>query len=114
MTRSGTLLLTWLDVGGEVARLRAALSATFPGGSTRQANIVHTSLLRIVAVPAAACGQQQQLPPDVVQALSSLCESLSTRLRGLRLRVSRLQWVVEEQFSTTAGEQVASMMLGHP
>lgn len=72
LTRQGTLLLTWLDPSGTLAQLRSALKITFPGASSRQPNIIHTSLLRIVAAPCSggdaqhnkvhrqAAGHQQQ------------------------------------------------------
>jgi hypothetical protein len=61
MTVTGTLLLGWSDPSGTVARLRQDLAAAFPGASSKQSNIIHTSLLRIVTTTAATpqCCQQQ-------------------------------------------------------
>lgn len=124
MTRSGTLLLGWIDPSGTLAALRQQLGLAFPGASSKQSNIIHTSLLRIITTPqqqqqqlaaAVAAGgssdpRVQQLPAAVVTALSELCEGLTQRYRGLQLRVCQLHWVVEKQFSTVQGQQLPVLL----
>jgi hypothetical protein len=135
MARGGTLLLGWVDPTGVVDQLRHSLQKTFPGASSKQSNIIHTSLLRIIQTPQQQQQQQQQqhehppqqqqqqqqeeeedppqqqvqqqqLPASVVVALSGLCEALTQQYRGMRLSVGQVHWVVEEQFSTVQGTQV--------
>lgn len=60
MTVTGTLLLGWTDPSGTVAGLRQQLAATFPGASSKQSNIIHTSLLRVVTTPTPQQQKQQQ------------------------------------------------------
>jgi hypothetical protein len=124
MTRSGTLLIGWTDPSGQLARLRNHLGVTFQGASSKQSNIIHTSLLRVVALPQQQKQQQQQqgqgqqqqqqqqqedlgqFPAPVLASLSDMCELLTQRYRGMRMHVGQVHWVVEEQFSTVQGPKV--------
>ena len=55
MTSTGTLVITWLDQTDSVTQLRTKMRGAFPGACSRQATIIHTTLLRIVsATPLAA------------------------------------------------------------
>jgi hypothetical protein len=109
MTRSGTLLFSWTDPSGQVARLRNHLRVTFKGASSKQSNIIHTSLLRVVTLPQQQQQQQGkgQFAAPVLASLSDACEVLTQRYRGLKLHVGQVHWVVEEQFSTVQGPKVA-------
>ncbi|PNH06223.1 hypothetical protein TSOC_007410 [Tetrabaena socialis] len=87
---SGVLLLTWTEVGegAVIPDLRRRLREAFPGASTKQATIIHSSMLRIA-----------------VAAISAAAERWSARLRGTRYSPAALWLIRETEFSTIAGER---------
>uniref|UniRef100_A0A383VDX6 Uncharacterized protein n=1 Tax=Tetradesmus obliquus TaxID=3088 RepID=A0A383VDX6_TETOB len=124
LARSGVLLLTWSDPNGALARLRGSLHSSFPGACSKQSSIIHTSLFRIVGTPAVSDvgseqpGQQQQqllgeaeaagakMSAAAVANISAACERWTQQLQGMRLAVSSLWWVCEEEFSSIQGQRL--------
>ncbi|GFH19403.1 uncharacterized protein HaLaN_16345 [Haematococcus lacustris] len=98
LARTGTLLMTWRDETGAVTGLRQALRRTFPGACAKQANIIHTSLLRILG-PA-------QLPRETIAAIVALCDKLTAKLaHHTQLAPSALWFIDETEFSTVVGDK---------
>lgn len=93
--------------GADGAGLQRGCSSGLPAGEQQQQQ---QAAGRCAVCSGNSC-QQEQLPPAVVAAVSDVCEALTQQLRGLQLRVSLLHWLVEQQFSTVAGQAVA-MRLG--
>ncbi|KAG2494072.1 hypothetical protein HYH03_007715 [Edaphochlamys debaryana] len=96
---TGVLLLTWTEVGTNsiVTDLRARLRKAFPGASTKQASIIHSSLLRIVT--------PHPLGAAAVEAVSAACERWTERLRGTLYKPKTLWFIREAEFSTITGER---------
>ncbi|PNW86371.1 hypothetical protein CHLRE_02g083850v5 [Chlamydomonas reinhardtii] len=96
---TGVLLLTWTEVGSGavVSGLRHRLRDAFPGASTKQATIIHSSLLRIVS--------STPLGRQAVAAISEACKSWTARLRGTRYSPRHLWFIREHEFSTISGER---------
>lgn len=96
------------------------MGVAFPAASSKQANIIHTTLLRIIVAPPAAAAhddgeeveqhehqhEQELLSEAAVAEIGDLCERLTQRYRGMQLHVGRVFWVVEDQFSTVQGQQM--------
>mmetsp|Transcript_13786 Transcript_13786/g.29733 ORF Transcript_13786/g.29733 Transcript_13786/m.29733 type:complete len:359 (-) Transcript_13786:849-1925(-) len=97
MANSGTLLITWTDPSGYVEDLRQRLKTAFPGATSKQASIIHTSLMRIV--------DSEQLTPGVVAAVGAKCKEWTDKLRGKIYTPPALWWVVENEFSTINGDR---------
>jgi hypothetical protein len=100
LTRSGTLILCWTDAGGGgdgVNGLRAALRTAFPGATSRQPQIIHTTLFRIVS--------PEQLPAETIAAIDAECSRWTERLAGAVMAPRALWFVNEKQFSTIEGDR---------
>jgi hypothetical protein len=100
--RSGTLLLTWTDVGssgrgggdsssidssggGGLLALRKRLRAAFPGASLRQPQTIHSSLLRVLT--------PRPLDEATVKALSEEAERWTQKVRlGRGVGARRWRW----------------------
>lgn len=95
LARSGVLLLTWTDPTGALGKLRRQLHHTFPGACSKQSNIIHTSLFRVVETPlseaaaaaeqATGASQQQhssQLSVEAVAAITAACERWTEKVGG--------------------------------
>ncbi|KAG1674153.1 hypothetical protein FOA52_015784 [Chlamydomonas sp. UWO 241] len=103
MASSGTLLLVWIDPSGSVDRLRADLRGAFPGACTKQATIIHSSLLRVLS--------DDQLSEEEIRKVTDVCEAWTAKLRG-RVSVPLVAWwVTETEFSTVVGGRL-QMPLG--
>ncbi|GFR49436.1 hypothetical protein Agub_g11494, partial [Astrephomene gubernaculifera] len=96
---SGVLLLTWTEVGegAAISGLRHRLRETFPGASTKQATIIHSSLLRIVS--------SEPLGRAAVEEVSAACQRWTERLRGTLYRPKTLWFIRETEFSTVVGDR---------
>ena len=79
---SGTLLICLLDTDGSVAQLRQNLKAAFPGAPTRQTQIIHISVLRLLT--------GQQLTPDARQRIQAVCDEYTEILKGLTVNATEL------------------------
>jgi hypothetical protein len=101
LARSGVLLLCWRDISGGVAALRARLRAAFPGACSRQSDIVHSTLFRLLSTPGGA-----PLTAPAAAALEAACERATAALRGTRLTVRLLWWVEEQEFSSIEGDRL--------
>ena len=73
---TGTLLLCLVDVDGQMTQLRQQLRAVFPGAPTRQTQIIHVSVLRLLSV--------HQLELEQRQQLQAVCDQFTSRLKGKR------------------------------
>ncbi|KAG2446741.1 hypothetical protein HYH02_008302 [Chlamydomonas schloesseri] len=104
---TGVLLLTWTEVGSGavISGLRHRLRDAFPGASTKQATIIHSSLLRIVS--------STPLGKEAVAAISESCKNWTARLRGTRYSPRHLWFIREHEFSTISGEREV-LALGDP
>lgn len=71
--------------------------AAFPGASSKQSKIAHTTLCRITS--------DSPLPSDVVSSVDAMCERWTAKLQGMRVVPDYLWWVIERQFSTIEGER---------
>ncbi|BDA42804.1 hypothetical protein COCOBI_03-6970 [Coccomyxa sp. Obi] len=98
LTDTGTLLLCSIDRRADITRLRHSLRAAFPGAPKKQANIIHTTLLRILS--------PVQLPPASRATIQKECDQWTERLRGTRLSFRKAWYVIETVFSTIEGDQV--------
>ena len=94
---SGTLLLCSTDPSGTLNGIRAKLREAFPGRPTKQTSIAHTTLLRVLT--------PQQLPAEASAAIQGICRKYTANLRGTKISVDRLWYVIEEVFSTIEGPQ---------
>ena len=94
---SGTLLLCSIDPSGVLNRIRAKLREAFPGRPTKQTSIAHSTLLRVLT--------PQQLPTEASAALQVICQKYTASLRGIRISVDCLWYIIEEVFSTIEGPQ---------
>jgi hypothetical protein len=87
LAKSGTLLLTWADPHGSVTELRRRLRANFPGASSKQPVIVHSSLWRIVGPAGAPLGEAavRALSDEAQRWTDKVCDwLLFRRLAGAR------------------------------
>jgi hypothetical protein len=97
---SGTLLLTCVDVSGQVAGLRQRLQASFPGAPPRQSTIFHASLARVLV--------EKQLDARSIARIHRKCEEwTSSHLRGAEFQVTEMHYVQEERFTTVDGPVIA-------
>ncbi|KAK9851129.1 hypothetical protein WJX84_011658 [Apatococcus fuscideae] len=94
---SGTLLLCSTDPSGTLNQIRSELRAAFPGRPTKQAGIAHTTLLRLMT--------PEQLPPECIAAIQEICHRHTASLKGLKISVDQLWYIIEEVFSTIEGPQ---------
>ena len=111
MASSGTLLLLFRDPAGGLAKLRAKLTETFPGATTRQTHIAHSTLLR--AFPSApeeedgeregGDGRRERARDAAARGVSAACERWSARIEGVKVRVNEAWFVREERFSSLDG-----------
>lgn len=93
------LLITWTEVGESnvLPDLRRRLREAFPGASSKQSTIIHSSLLRILS--------PTPLGAEAVSAISAACERWTEKLRG-KLYSPRTLWFIREmEFSTINGER---------
>lgn len=97
MSSSGTLLLTWVDTSDTVKDLRRRCRQAFPGASTKQASIIHTSLVRVVSA--------KQLPQATKQAVLALCKRWTGKLKGTLYSPDNLWLLREVQYTTLLGER---------
>ncbi|GLC33614.1 hypothetical protein PLESTM_000092000 [Pleodorina starrii] len=96
---TGVLLLTWTEVGDSsvVSDLRRRLREAFPGASTKQATIIHSSLLRVMS--------PGPLGREAVAAISEACRRWTAKLRGTRYSPRTLWFIRETEFSTIEGDR---------
>ena len=102
----GTLLITWVDPSGKVAELRQRLRGAFPGACTRQAAIIHTSLLRVIS--------DEQLNSESIMALQRVCESWSIKLKGRKMVPETMWWIYESEFSSIFGDKISLRLQSAP
>jgi len=95
--RSGTLLLLFVEEGGKVRSLRRGLREALPGAPSKQPNILHASLLRLLS-PAT-------LPADAVERVDRACDEWTKKLRGQAWEPEYLWYVLEREFATVNGEK---------
>jgi hypothetical protein len=102
MTSGGVLLLllrppAWkaCEQPHEVDQLRANLSAAMPRGSAAS-NIMHVSLLRLLALPDAQYARR-------ARAVRRVVESATAELAGYRFNTTKLLFVYERQCLTLNG-----------
>ena len=74
---SGTLLVCLADPNGSVAKLRQDLSTAFPGAPTRQTQIIHVSVLRVLI----AYDRQR---------LQAVCDDYTQKLQGHQVTATEL------------------------
>ena len=79
---SGTLLVCLTDSNGQLNHMRQNLRQAFPGAPTRQTQIVHVSVLRLLTA--------QQLSADQKQVLQALCSEFTQTLAGLQISATEL------------------------
>jgi hypothetical protein len=90
--------LLWRDEpAGAAAALRAALREAFPGASDRQPVTVHSTLMRVVT--AAPLGD------DVVASIVEEADAWTQKARGIVVPARAVWRVIEEEYSTIAGER---------
>ena len=98
VTPAGTLLITWVDPSGRVKGLRQRLREVFPGACSRQASIIHTSLMRILS-------SEEQLDRDAIAAVGRVCKQWTQRLRGRSFVPGCAWWIYENPFSANVGDK---------
>ena len=79
---SGTLLVCLTDSNSQLNHLRQNLRQAFPGAPTRQTQIVHVSVLRLLTA--------QQLNADQRQVLQAVCSEVTEQLAGLQITATKL------------------------
>ena len=103
ITRGGTLIIAWTDRVARVQQLREKLRGIFPGASSKQSSLIHTSLSRIVSEDGS------HLPPPGSPALKEMqkvCDKWTEKLKGKTFKPSSAWWVRETTFSTIEGPRV--------
>lgn len=80
---SGTLLVCLLDVDGHLSQLRKELKTTFPGAPTRQTQIIHISVLRILTA--------RQLDDQQRKQLQAVCDQFTSKMKGMKF-TAHLLW----------------------
>lgn len=97
-SRSGTLLLLFVEEGGGVVRrLRSDLRDVFKGAPAKQPNILHASLLRLLS--------PETLPAECLKDINRVCEEWTVKLRGQIFEPEHLWFVHEREFATVSGEK---------
>ena len=96
-SRSGTLLLLFIEEGGVVRRLRADLKEAFKGAPEKQPNILHASLLRVLS--------PETLPAESLESINRVCDEWTVKLRGQIFEPEHLWFVLEREFATVSGEK---------
>ena len=79
---SGTLLVCLLDPNDSLANLRQDLRTAFPGAPTRQTQIIHVSVLRVLTA--------RQLSVDDRQRVQAVCDDYTQKLQGLQVTATEL------------------------
>lgn len=79
---SGTLLVCLTDSRGQLAQLRQNLKGAFPGAPSRQTQIVHVSVLRLLTA--------EQLSKHDRHALQAVCDAFTDSLKGMRITATEL------------------------
>ncbi len=79
---SGTLLVCLIDQTGNLNHLRAQLQGAFPGAPTRQTQIMHVSVLRLLTA--------KQLSPEQRQHLQAVCDKYTAKLKGMQVTATEL------------------------
>ena len=82
MADSGTLLVCLIDRDGSLNRLRGQLTRAFPGAPTRQTQIMHVSVLRLLTA--------QQLSSEEKQRLQAICDEYTMKLKGIQITATEL------------------------
>lgn len=103
MTSGGTLIVAWIDRQSRVQQLRQKLRSTFPGASSKQSSIIHTSLSRVVSKDGS------DLPPldsPAVKRIQSVCDKWTEKLRGKTFTPSAFWFIFETTFSTIEGPMI--------
>ncbi|KAL3131840.1 hypothetical protein ABBQ38_007553 [Trebouxia sp. C0009 RCD-2024] len=96
---SGTLLVCLTDSRGQLAQLRQNLKGAFPGAPSRQTQIVHVSVLRLLTA--------EQLSKHDRHALQAVCNAFTDRLKGMQITAAELWYVCESVFSNIEGTVLA-------
>jgi hypothetical protein len=79
---SGTLLVCLVDRDGNFNHLREQLTRAFPGAPTRQTQIMHVSVLRLLTA--------QQLSSEERQRLQAICDEYTIKLKGMQITATEL------------------------
>ena len=79
---SGTLLVCLTDRDANLNYLRQELRRAFPGAPTRQTQIIHVSVLRLLTA--------EQLSPEERQRLQAVCDDYTQKLRGVQMTATEL------------------------
>lgn len=99
MADTGTLVLTWTDPCGGIARLRKDLSDSFPGKPRAQSNIIHTSLIRVLS--------QDTIPPSVIKKIVEICDDWSAQWKETKYFPHKAWFVYEETFGIVIGPRIS-------
>jgi hypothetical protein len=103
MTSGGTLIIAWVDRKGGVQQLRQKLRFSFPGASSKQSSMIHTSLTRIVSQDGS------DLPPassPAIKRIQEVCDRWTEKLKGKTFIPSTLWFIKETTFSTIEGPKI--------
>ena len=79
---SGTLLVCLVDRDGKLSHLREQLTRAFPGAPTRQTQIMHVSVLRLLTA--------RQLSSEERQQLQAICDEYTNKLKGMQITATEL------------------------
>ena len=79
---SGTLLVCLKDSRGQLSQLRQNLTGAFPGAPSRQTQIVHVSVLRLLTA--------EQLSTHDRHALQAICDRFTESFKGLQITATEL------------------------
>lgn len=93
---SGTLLVCLVDRDGKLSHLREQLTRAFPGAPTRQTQIMHVSVLRLLTA--------RQLSSEERQQLQAICDEYTNKLKGMQITATELWYIYETVFANIEGK----------
>lgn len=93
---SGTLLVCLVDRDGSLYHLREQLTKAFPGAPTRQTQIIHVSVLRLLTA--------RQLDPEERERLQAVCDASTRKMEGMQITATTLWYIHETVFSNIEGK----------
>ncbi|CAL5222478.1 g4850 [Coccomyxa viridis] len=96
MAGSGVLLMLSADYSGSIHGIRSRFQACVPGCPTKQTNIVHSSLMRILT--------PEQLSLATRQAIQQRCQDWTEHMRGTQLNLPEAWYIVEEDYANIRGK----------
>eukprot|EP01025_Chloroclados_australasicus_P000247 TRINITY_DN10118_c0_g1_i1.p1 TRINITY_DN10118_c0_g1~~TRINITY_DN10118_c0_g1_i1.p1 ORF type:complete len:202 (+),score=22.71 TRINITY_DN10118_c0_g1_i1:25-606(+) len=94
---TGSLVMAWSDAGGLVEKLRSKYIAKFPGAPSKQAGIIHTTLMRILT--------PSSIDEHVRSDIMRICDKWTKKLAGRTWTPENVWLVYETEFSTIEGER---------